>query len=222
MHGTAAEIAQLSCPDLAVLLIENPRAANKTNRFEMEMLTRGKVPMTKGRGSVGVGEPPDCPDRPTRSGTWVRAPARSRSSWRVKASDGTVYAVERKPEAVALLHENRIKLGGYNVKIIEGPAPEALENLPAPDCVFVGGSGGKCGRFWHLPGEKNPEVRVVVNAIALETLFAAQTALKELGFSDIEVTQLAATRGKPIGAYTMLTANNPVFILFGRAANDTK
>ncbi len=40
---------------------------------------------------------------------------------------------------------------------------------------------------------------------ALETLFAAQTALKELGFSDIEVTQLAATRGKPVGAYTMLT-----------------
>ena len=52
--------------------------------------------------------------------------------------------------------------------------------------------------------------------------FAAQTALKELGFSDIEVTQLAAARGKPVGAYTMLTANNPVFILSGRAANDTK
>ena len=46
--------------------------------------------------------------------------------------------------------------------------------------------------------------------------------MKELGFSDIEVTQLAATRGKPVGAYTMLTANNPVFILSGRAANDTK
>lgn len=73
-----------------------------------------------------------------------------------------------------------------------------------------------------LVREKNPEVRVVVNAIALETLFVAQTALKELGFSYIEVTQLAATRGKPIGAYTMLTANNPVFILSGRAENDTK
>ena len=67
-----------------------------------------------------------------------------------------------------------------------------------------------------------PVVRVVVTASALETLFAAQTALKELGFTDIEVTQLAATRGKPVGAYTMLTANNPVFILSGRAANDTK
>ena len=75
---------------------------------------------------------------------------------------------------------------------------------------------------WQFAREKNPEVRVVVNAIALETLFAAQTVLKELGFSDIEVTQLAATRGKPVGAYTMLTANNPVFILSGRAANDTK
>ena len=73
-----------------------------------------------------------------------------------------------------------------------------------------------------LAKEKNPAVRVVVNAIALETLFAAQTALKELGFSDIEVTQLAAVRGKPVGAYTMLTANNPVFILSGRGANDTK
>ena len=51
--------------------------------------------------------------------------------------------IRDRPEAVALLHENRIKLGGYNVKIIEGPAPEALDNLPAPDCVFVGGSGGR-------------------------------------------------------------------------------
>ena len=67
------------------------------------------------------------------------------------------------------------------MKIIEGPAPEALENLPAPDCVFVGGSGGRMREILALPGE-NPAVRVVVNAIALETLFAAQTALKELGF----------------------------------------
>ena len=47
VHGTAAEIAQLSCPDLAVLLIENPRAANKNEPIRDEMLTRGKVPMTK-------------------------------------------------------------------------------------------------------------------------------------------------------------------------------
>ena len=221
VHGTAAEIAQLSCPDLAVLLIENPRAANKNEPIRDEMLTRGKVPMTKEEVRwVSVNR---LTVRPTDT-VWDVGAGTGAVTLELarKASDGTVYAVERKPEAVALLHENRIKLGGYNVKIIEGPAPEALDNLPAPDCVFVGGSGGRMREILALAREKNPEVRVVVNAIALETLFAAQTALKELGFSDIEVTQLAATRGKPVGAYTMLTANNPVFILSGRAANDTK
>ena len=221
VHGTAAEIAQLSCPDLAVLLIENPRAANKNEPIRDEMLTRGKVPMTKEEVRwVSVNR---LTVRPTDT-VWDVGAGTGAVTLELarKASDGTVYAVERKTEAVALLHENRIKLGGYNVKIIEGPAPEALDNLPAPDCVFVGGSGGRMREILALAREKNPEVRVVVNAIALETLFAAQTVLKELGFSDIEVTQLAATRGKPVGAYTMLTANNPVFILSGRAANDTK
>ena len=221
VHGTAAEIAQLSCPDLAVLLIENPRAANKNEPIRDEMLTRGKVPMTKEEVRwVSVNR---LTVRPTDT-VWDVGAGTGAVTLELarKASDGTVYAVERKPEAVALLHENRIKLGGYNVKIIEGSASEALENLPAPDCVFVGGSGGRMREILALAREKNPEVRVVVNAIALETLFAAQTALKELGFSDIEITQLAATRGKSVGAYTMLTANNPVFILSGRAANDTK
>ena len=221
VHGTAAEIAQLSCSDLAVLLLENPHAANKNEPIRDEMLTRGKVPMTKEEVRwVSVNR---LTVRPTDT-VWDVGAGTGAVTLELarKAGDGTVYAVERKPEAVALLRENRTKLGGYNVKIIEGFAPEALEDLPAPDCVFVGGSGGRMREILELAKKKNPEVRVVVNAIALETLFAAQTALKELGFADIEVTQLAATRGKPVGAYTMLTANNPVFVLSGRAANDTK
>ena len=132
-----------------------------------------------------------------------------------RASDGVVYAVERNPEAIALLRENRKKLGGFNVHIVEGHAPEALETLPAPDCVFVGGSGGAMRGILALAREKNPAVRAVVNAIALETLHEAQSALYDLGFADIEVTQLSAARGRAVGPYTMMTANNPVFILSG-------
>lgn len=221
VHSTAYEIAQLSCVDLAVLLIENSYAVNKNEPIRDEMLTRGKVPMTKEEVRwVSVNrlavQPTDTVwDVGAGTGAVTLELAR-------KASDGMVYAIERKPEAVALLHENRTKLGEYNVKIVEGLAPEALENLPAPDCVFVGGSGGHMREILELAKVKNSAVRVVVNAIALETLFAAQTALRELGFADIEVTQLAATRGKLVGAYTMLNANNPVFILSGRAANDAK
>ena len=46
--------------------------------------------------------------------------------------------------------------------------------------------------------------------------------MQELEFNDIQITQLAATRGRSVGAYTMLTANNPVFILSGRSINEGK
>ena len=70
-------------------------------------------------------------------------------------------------------------------------------------------------RILQIAKEKNPAVRVVVNAIALETLHETQAALSALGFADVEITQLSAARGRSVGAYTMMTANNPVFILSG-------
>lgn len=221
LHSTAAELAELSCADLAVLLVENPCAVNKNEPIRDEMLTRAKVPMTKEEvrwvsvNRLAVRPSDTVWDVGAGTGAVTLELAR-------KAYDGTVYAVECKSEAAVLLHGNRTKLGGYNVKIIEGHAPEVLENLPAPDCVFVGGSGGELREILALAKAKNPAVRVVVNAIALETLFAAQTALQELGFNDIQITQLAATRGRSVGVYTMLTANNPVFILSGRSINEGK
>lgn len=221
LHSTAAELAELSCADLAVLLVENPRTVNKNEPIRDEMLTRAKVPMTKEEvrwvsvNRLAVRPSDTVWDVGAGTGAVTLELAR-------KAYDGTVYAVECKSEAVVLLHGNRTKLGGYNVKIIEGHAPEVLENLPVPDCVFVGGSGGELREILALAKAKNPAVRVVVNAIALETLFAAQSALQELGFNDIQITQLAATRGRSVGAYTMLTANNPVFILSGRSTNEGK
>ena len=221
LHSTAAELAELSCADLAVLLVENPRAVNKNEPIRDEMLARAKVPMTKEEvrwvsvNRLAVRPSDTVWDVGAGTGAVTLELAR-------KAYDGTVYAVECKSEATVLLHGNRAKLGGYNVKIIEGHAPEALENLPAPDCVFVGGSGGELREILALAKAKNPAVRVVVNAIALETLFAAQSALQELEFNDIQITQLAATRGRSVGAYTMLTANNPVFILSGRSKNEGK
>ena len=216
--GTAETLAAEACGSLAVLLIEHPDAANAYEPVRDDMLTRAKVPMTKEEVRwVSVGrlavQPRDTVwDVGAGTGAVTLELAR-------KASDGLVYAVERKPEAVALLHENRAKLGGYNVQIVEGAAPDALEALPAPDCVFVGGSGGAMRRILEIAKQKNPAVRVVVNAIALETLYETQAALSALGFADVEVTQLSAARGKLVGPYTMMTANNPVFILSGGGAD---
>ena len=212
--GTAETLADQSCGNLAVLLIEHPDAVNASQPVRDGMLTRAKVPMTKEEVRwVSVSrlevQPHDTVwDVGAGTGAVTLELAR-------KASDGLVYAVERKPEAVALLHENRRRLGGYNVLIIEGAAPDALEALPAPDRVFIGGIGGAMRRILEIAKQKNPAVRVVVNAIALETLHETQAALSALGFADVEITQLSAARGRSVGAYTMMTANNPVFILSG-------
>ncbi|MDO4270832.1 MAG: precorrin-6Y C5,15-methyltransferase (decarboxylating) subunit CbiT [Eubacteriales bacterium] len=215
---TAAALADTPCGALAVLLIENPAPADAREPVRDEMLTRGAVPMTKEEvrwvSAAKLAVRPRDTVWDVGAGTGAVALELAR-----KACDGAVCAVERNAEAVALLRQNRQKLGGYNVQIVEGEAPGALEELPAPDAVFVGGSGGELRRILELVKRKNPAARVVVNAIALETLHEARTALIELGFAHVETVQLAASRGKAAGPYTLLTANNPVFILSGGGEN---
>ena len=58
------------------------------------------------------------------------------------ANKGQVYAVERDTESVPLLEANVAQWGSENIHIVNGEAPDALEALPSPDSVFVGGSGG--------------------------------------------------------------------------------
>ena len=217
-HGIAAELADQPCGDLAVLLIEHPNAVNAAEPLRDSMFTRAKVPMTKEEvrwtacARLAVQPRDTVWDVGAGTGAMTLELAR-------RACDSLVYAIEYKPDALDLLGENRRKLGGYNMQIVEGRAPDALEALPAPDCVFVGGSGGGMRRILTLAKEKNPAVRVAVTAIALETLEEARHALQDLGFANVEVSQLAAARGKAVGPYTMLTALNPVFILSGGGDN---
>ena len=58
------------------------------------------------------------------------------------APQGHVYAVECEPDACALIRRNREKFAAWNLSLIEGRAPAALEALPAPDAVFIGGTKG--------------------------------------------------------------------------------
>ena len=55
---------------------------------------------------------------------------------------GRVYAVECEADACALIRRNRERFGAWNMTLVQGRAPEALAGLPAPDVVFIGGTGG--------------------------------------------------------------------------------
>ena len=72
----------------------------------------------------------------------------------IQAEDGQVYAVEINRRRLVLLRKNARKFAVSNIKVIEGSAPEILKDLPAPDCVFIGGSKDDWKRFWSLSGKR--------------------------------------------------------------------
>ncbi len=134
----------------------------------------------------------------------------------VIASKGVVYAVERDAECVEMLCHNVAQLGPDNVIVVNGEAPDALSELPAPQCVFVGGSGGRLPEILECAAYRMPEYgRIVVNLAAIERVAHAQGCLESLGF-DVELTMISASRGRALPDGTMrLAAENPVFIIMG-------
>mgnify|MGYP000434879568 CR=1 FL=1 len=123
-----------------------------------------------------------------------------------------VYAIERKPEAVELLRKNREHFHMDNMEIIEALAPEGLEELPVPTHAFIGGSGGKMKEIIGTLLNLNPAVRIVANAITLETVSEILACMKEYGFEDGELLQIQASPVKQLGSYHMPMAQNPVYI----------
>jgi precorrin-6Y C5,15-methyltransferase (decarboxylating) len=130
------------------------------------------------------------------------------------AYKGRVYALDKSEEAIRLVTENCRAFHIGNVTPIMGEAPGALQELPPLDAAFIGGSSGRIGEIFGALLGKNPRVRIVVNAVTLETLHAAATAFAAHGIAP-DITQLSVTHAKPVGNRHMLQAGSPVFILSG-------
>ncbi|MCR4747787.1 MAG: precorrin-6Y C5,15-methyltransferase (decarboxylating) subunit CbiT, partial [Clostridiales bacterium] len=126
------------------------------------------------------------------------------------AEDGKVYAIEKKPEAVDLIRQNRIKFRTDNIIDIAGEAPEALADLPVPDCVFIGGSSGNLEQIINLVLEKNANATIVVNAITLETQTEASSLAKR--FDEFEAVSVSVSRSRAAGDYHLMNSLNPVTI----------
>ena len=136
------------------------------------------------------------------------------------ANRGQVYSIERDTDSLPLLEANVARLGSENIHIVSGEAPGALEDLPSPDSVFVGGSGGNLSKILEYAVSRlNPDGAIVVNLAVLERTQETYRLLKSLGLAT-ELTQITSARGKemPDGA-VRLESLNPVFIVTGRRGN---
>ncbi|WP_026497287.1 precorrin-6A reductase [Butyrivibrio sp. WCD3002] len=125
----------------------------------------------------------------------------------------SVFSIEKKEDAVALLSQNKDKFGVSNMEIIEGTAPEALAELPAPTHAFIGGSSGNMKSILGTVLDKNAKARIVINCVTAETFSEVMECLKELPVEEPDILQLWASRHKKVGNYHMADAINPVYII---------
>ena len=196
---------------LSVALIENPSPEKGLPHVGIDdgEFIRGKTPMTKrvireliinrlrltpdavvwdigaGTGSVSIECARQCPL-------------------------GSVYAIEREEDTLELIKQNTARFRALNLIPVYGSAPEALEDLPVPTHVFLGGSGGKTAEILRLLRDLHANIRLCATAVTVETEYELMQEMSALdGF---EAVQVASSSIDKIGSYQLRRANNPVTV----------
>ena len=138
-----------------------------------------------------------------------------------------VFAIEQKEEAANLTKENAVRFGlSDQIVVINKKAPEGFEELPTPTHVFIGGSSGALSDILsaiqkklivkeNTKGKTNKAskgVRVVINAVSLETIAQITKLIQTYPVKHVQLTQIQASRAHKLGSYNLMQAQNPVLI----------
>lgn len=239
-HASGPGLEKDSFSSLSLMAVINPEAEEAVPfGIPDEEFVRDRVPMTKREvraliiSSLRLSADSIVVDVGAGTGSVSVEAALS-------AYKGAVYAVEKKKEALELIHANAVRFHTDNLRIIEGEAPEALHGLPPAEVYFIGGSGGRMGeildslkekvckcnsgqgsngsKFFPVP-DRSPEktfktgCRVVISASTLQTLTETYQLLNEKQFRNISFTQIQASRSQKVGRYDFMKAENPVFVI---------
>lgn len=215
---TAQQLTHAQVGSLAVIYAENSEWDDRCpTGLPDECFIRGEVPMTKSEVRTAILSklalrPGDvCAD--LGAGTGSVTVEMALSAWR-----GHVYAPDRNEEAVSLIRENCRNFHIGNVTPMLGDNLEILKTLPALDAAFIGGSGGEMGDLVSLLREKNPHVRIVISAIALESVTQAIDAMTACGIEP-EIVQLSVSRARKAGKLHLMMAQNPIYLISGGGKN---
>ncbi len=129
------------------------------------------------------------------------------------ANGGSVFAIEMDPEDHQLISENAQRFGVTNLMPILGQAPEAWQDLPDPDAIFIGGTGRSVSTIAKEAFARlRPGGRVVVNVGSIENVGSVHEALRECA-GDANAWMFNIARGTQQLVRLRFESLNPTFLL---------
>lgn len=133
---------------------------------------------------------------------------------------GRIYAVEKDSQRIEQIKENKRRFKVKNLDIIQSVLPQGLDDLPAPDRVFIGGGGKELSQVIKAAAAvlKTNGI-IVINTVLIPSLEIAKKTLSQLEFeSDIVQIQISRSSDMPWGQ--RFEAQNPVWIIRGFRISD--
>jgi precorrin-6Y C5,15-methyltransferase (decarboxylating) len=150
------------------------------------------------------------------------APVPGELLWDVGAGSGSVgiewmrshpscgaIAIESSADRIATITANAAALGVPGLRVVHGRAPDALDGLPRPDTIFIGGGLTRDGVLDRCLAALRPGGRLVANAVTVESEAVVAAAYAKLGG---ELTRITVQRGSPVGGFTGWRSSMPVTI----------
>jgi precorrin-6Y C5,15-methyltransferase (decarboxylating) len=124
-----------------------------------------------------------------------------------------VYAIEKTAIGTALIEQNCRRFQVKNVVSIHGSAPDILQQLPTPNRIFIGGSGGNLNLILDTC-----HARLLPNGVVVLALATVEHLNRTLDWLNshrwqYRLLQVQLSRSVPVAQLTRFTPLNPVTIV---------
>ncbi len=128
---------------------------------------------------------------------------------------GSVWAVEKSPLRAKQIVANRAFFGAVQVEVVEDDALKAMEHLPPPDRIFIGGGGENLGDIiMRATRSLKPNGIVVASMVSFDSFHQAMTKMQEAGL-EVTATQMQVARSAPLAGSHFFKSLNQIWLVRG-------